>query len=221
MAQKLKSEIEAENKQLAKEKRDLEKQNKSLEEKMNKLEEMMNTFMSQKQEEVVVKEVEVSNSSTEPIPSNEYVRVTSLVNGKLNLSTGGNGRGTVFSFMSFGQTKNINYGNLEEIVNNNRRMAENGLFYIQNQKAVRDLMLEENYENVLTEDAIKAIVKGKGSDIAEMFELSNKKQREQIVKLIIKESLSGGTIDLNEINKISAIYEKDILSMISEAKSNK
>jgi hypothetical protein len=218
---KLKSEIEAENLALAKKNKELEKQKNSLENKMDELEAMMKKLMEQPKVEPREIASEVQSNTIMPIASNEYVRVTSLTNGKLNLSTKGSGRGTVFTFMGFGQTKNITYENLENIVNNNRKMAENGLFYIQNEKAVRDLMLDEFYKNILDEDAINAIVKGDGVNISEVFSLASKKQQDQIVNLIIKGAVAGGNIDYNEINKISELYGKDLMNMISEAKSFK
>jgi len=222
MANKTKADIEAENKKLKKENKDTKKNYDELYDKFDKLEEMMKALLDTKNEttdvepkEEVVVEYKDDNS---PIAPNEYVRVTSLCKGKLNLTTKRNGGGTIFRFVSFGQTKNITYQNLEEIVNNNRSFAEKGYYYIQNKKAVRDLMLEEYYENLLDDDAIKSLLEGKNSNMVEVFSIANQTQKEQIVGLLIKHVVNGGKSDRNQLYAISGIYGRDIAAMIEDAK---
>jgi RecJ-like exonuclease len=217
---KLKAEIEKENKLLLKENKNLKSEQETMKKQMTKIEEMMEMLMN-KQAEPAVRPMEEFVDSNQPIPPNEYVRVTSLVRGKLNVSTERFGRGTIFHFSAFGQTKNINYQTLENIVNNNRSFAEKGYFFIHNSKAVKDLMLEEYYKNILSREDMVEIIENKGSDIVELFKTSNDSQRQQIVELLVEHVAKGGNIDFNKLNIMSSIYEKDISVMITEVKNFK
>jgi len=217
---KLKAEIEKENKELMKENKNLKVEQGKMNDKMSKLEEMMEKLMNQQATTPIVQTQPIDNSN-QPIPPNEYVRVTSLIRGKLNVSTERFGRGTVFHFNAFGQTKNINYQTLENIVNNNRSFAEKGYFFIHNKKAVRDLMLEEHYESILSREDMVEIIENKSSNIVGLFETSNEDQRQQIVELLVEHVAGGGNIDFNKLVAMSDIYGKDISVMIKDVKDFK
>jgi hypothetical protein len=155
------------------------------------------------------------------IHPNAYMRVTSLCQGNLYLTTGEYGTGQLMEFSKFGQTRTMTYDTLEKIVNSNRVMAEKGRYYIQSKKAVRQLMLEDVYEDILNVEAIEALVNGKEPNMIEIFKLAKKAQQEQIVDMIIKNVLNGAPVDYNQLNKISDIYGKDIITKIKDAEENK
>lgn len=221
----LKAEIEAENKMLANKNKELQNSNKKLEKKFSELEAMVNNLMKSKENVVSeVKEVVSENVATEsivPIEQNKYIRVTSLCNGKLNLTPQTHGKGNPIVFHNFGQTRNITFQVLEEIVGANRKMAENGRYYIQDENAVKLLMLDDVYENILDEKKINTILSNKGNNVLELFKLTPPKQQDHVVSMIIKRVLNGGNIDYNQINAISEIYGKDLIMKINEAKKNK
>lgn len=205
-----------------------EKENNELKARLDKMEELMSKLLEEKtvaSEESVVENIPEEIVQPEydltPIPPNQYIRVTSLCSGKLNLTPRAHGKGNPVTFYGFGQTRNVTYQTLEEIVSANRKMAENGRYYIQNEKAVRLLMLEDTYENILDEKSILAIVENKNSDVLELFKMTPKKQQDHVVAMIVKRVLDGHSIDYNQLNAISQIYGKDLIMRISEAKSMK
>jgi hypothetical protein len=70
------------------------------------------------------------NKFVDSVNPNECITVVSQCKGKLNLSTGGFGRGEIYTFLEFGQVLQIYYKDLKEIVKNNRSFYEQGLFAI-------------------------------------------------------------------------------------------
>jgi len=223
MANKTKLEIEKENKALKAEKKALETAKDKLSEEVNAIRAMVEQLMAGKQETLNVENVksnEIEEEDIDIIPPNKYIRVTSLCQGALYLSTEPYGRGNVVSFYTFGQTRNITFATLEKIVGSNRAMAENGRYYIQDIKAIRLLMLEDEYKDILDLKAIEAIVNNENSNILEVFKSAPKTQKEHVVNMIIKKVLGGGHIDYNQLSKISEIYGKNIITKIEDAKAN-
>jgi len=212
----LKAELEKEN-------LELKEQNEQLGKEVENIKKMLEEIMSSKKSapEPKVQKVEEPTTDLEPIPQNKYIRVTSLCNSKLNLTTEKYGKGKPFVFNQFGQTKNLTFQVLEEIVGANRKMAENGRFFIQDKHAVKLLMLEDEYSKILDMDTITAIVDSKDSNALEVFKMTPKKQQDHVVSMIIKKVVNGGNIDYNQLHAISEIYGKDLISEINKAKSNK
>jgi len=216
-------------------KKELELENEQLKEELSGIKEMLSQLMKQKEEEKDSEKSIVSDSNVvaekveevkyakdlEPIEQNKYIRVTSLCNSVLNLSTEKYGKGKNITFNRFGQTRNVTYQMLEEIVNANRKLAENGRFFIQDEHAVRLLMLEEDYEKILDEKTITAIVDNKLANLLEVFKMTPKKQQDHVVSLIVKKVVNGGNADYNHLHAISDIYGKNLITMINDAMSNK
>lgn len=218
----LKADLEKENKEL-------KEQNEILGNEVENIKKMLESLMNQKQEKNNALKVEENMATKEeyvdydlePIEPNKYIRVTSLCNSRLNLTTERNGKGRVFKFSHFGQTKNIPFQVLEEIVGSNESMAKNGRFFIQDKKAVKLLMLEDAYNKILDEKTINAIVDSKESNLLEVFKMTPKKQQDHIVSMIIKKVVDGSNMDYNQLQAISEIYGKDLITKINDAKNNR
>ena len=65
----------------------------------------------------------------EAIPFREYIRVMSLTNHRLSISTEAYGQGTVYNFTNFGQVQSIFYDDLAKIIHNNDRCTSNEQFF--------------------------------------------------------------------------------------------
>ena len=152
------------------------------------------------------------------IRSDDYIPVMSLSNIPLNLSTAGNGKGKIFRFTRFGESKNLLFSDLLDIVENQRTFLENGLFYIANNIATRKLGLNELYSRILTKDKIEQIIKCESFDVVAVYSSANVRQREVINEMIIEKLASGEGLDLNIIGAISRVSKIDFVGRAEELK---
>ena len=91
---------------------------------------------------------EPAESSNSNIDLDEDIDVISLCNNKLNLSTGGFGKGELYWFENFGEVKPIPFRDLKEIVKNNRSFLEKGYYYVESEKARKALRILRIYDNL-------------------------------------------------------------------------
>ena len=87
----------------------------------------------------------------------KYITVISLCSGQLNLSTLPGGKGKVFSFQKFGESKRIMYQNLVDIIEVSPRFLNDGFYYIADKKVIRKHGLNSVYDNLLTKEMIENI----------------------------------------------------------------
>jgi len=78
------------------------------------------------------------------------------------------------------------------------------------QRCIMASGLEEVYEKMLTKEKILEIINCTNVDIAvELFKSANDNQRDLIVEMLINKIIEGASIDLNFLDRISRIYDKN------------
>lgn len=90
------------------------------------------------------------NSSVNVIDDNKYVQVMSLCPYELNLSTIPGGKGKIYTFTSFGESKNILSKDLKEIIESNQSFAEKLFFFIFDISFVDIYKLTQFYKKFFT-----------------------------------------------------------------------
>jgi hypothetical protein len=199
-----------------------------LENKLLKMEEMLRQLTEkhiQLQPEVKV-ETTVESKKPNPdeddmddMPPNKWIKVMSLTNNKLSLSTESRGKGKVYNFTEFGQIQNIIYQDLSNIIHNHPEFTRNGVYIIMNPKVVRLHGLEAYYEKILNKDKITGIIDLDKNEIVDRFNSSTVKNQEAIVSILTERLLSGENLDLNKVELISNLCGRDINATIKEIKS--
>jgi hypothetical protein len=130
------------------------------------------TIESLKKELEVIKSQTMMNNAHDTIPQqyqpnpnivntvqpNEYIKVMSLIDNKLNLSTRDHGLGKTFSFEEFGETQDILYSDLMEINNHHRNFLEAGYYYILDDRVVAIASKKDAYKKILTKEQIEKIL---------------------------------------------------------------
>lgn len=182
------------------------------------------TIESLKKELEVIKSQTMMNNAHDTIPQqyqpnpnivntvqpNEYIKVMSLIDNKLNLSTRDHGLGKTFSFEEFGETQDILYSDLMEINNHHRNFLEAGYYYILDDRVVAIASKKEAYKKILTKEQIEKILNNDETAIS-LFQKANPKQQEVIVKFIIKKIINNEPVDYNLIDKLSRVSGVDIV----------
>jgi len=191
---------------------------KQIEELKNTVALLVNSMAGKAQEKV---EADVIVEDTEEqeyknIPDNKYIKVVSLQNNRMALSTEGFGRGKPYKFTKFGQVKNITYSNLSDIISNQEKFAKQGRFYICDETVINNHELMDTYENILTKEQMENILTYDEKKMEMLFKRTTDPQRETIISLVMTKLNNGEKIDLNKISVLSKICGFDITANISK-----
>lgn len=168
-------------------------------------------------------ELEVDYEEKE-IPQNSKITVISLCPYALNLSTQGSGKGNIFRFDEFGETKKIMYKELYYILEAQKKFLKEGYFYVADKRVIKAHGLEDIYAKILDRDKIDKILSGKNIDASvSMFKSAGEAQKEIIVQMIIDKITSGEDVDLNLVDKLaraSGINIQDKVDFVNELKES-
>ena len=118
--------------------------------------------------------------------SSKKVKVINLMHNSLNISTEPNGRGRVYTFREYGDSKLIKYDDLVEIVSSYPNTMESGVAYICDKEAVESLGLTEEYENLFDKKTMDRITWLREEADLELFLGMNKDLQESTAVEIAK-----------------------------------
>lgn len=147
---------------------------------------------------------------------NASIKIISLVNGGLNLKISNDK--TPIYLPDFGSTTNVKYEDLQSIFNNHREAAKEGMFLIQNDKAVKSLYLQRDYEKMIKLKVIENIIELPTHEIVETMKNTTKTIRETITERIVQGIASNDRryFDRNKINEISKCVGKDLYDLANK-----
>lgn len=142
------------------------------------------------------------------------VKIMSLTVGGLNLRA----LHHIVGIPEFGQSVSVSFEDLRHIVNNHSDLAREGAFIIINEKAVKALYLDRDYEKLLGRNDIEAIVDLRPDQIYEALKTCTKAQLQAIVHQFIQGIVSGNSryLDQNKIRIVSDFVGTDIYQLAIE-----
>lgn len=184
----------------------LEKENAELK---AKLEEMMKFIENMGADKAEKNDTSTTLENTS-LEMRTLLNITSLSTGGINLKTSINDNGRTFRLERLGQTIPITYEDLVNCINCDRWIFEDGLVYINNEQAVRENYLEENYKNFLTIDKIANILDFDREIISNMISNTTKEIQNTICVLIADKINKNEDIDMNKVNIIEKVCGIDI-----------
>lgn len=156
----------------------------------------------------------------EEVPFRQYIRVMSLTNHRLTISTEGYGNGTVFNFVAYGQIQSILYEDLAKIIHNNERFAREGFFFIMDRRVVKIHNMEADYAKILTKEQIDNVLNLSLDSIREVVRNTTPHIKETIASIVLSKLLAGEFIDLNKVRVISTETGKDIDAIVRNVTSS-
>lgn len=201
---------------------DIELESKNDEDVIKKLMEQMATLQKQvesqnKEKSDLQKLVEAlkSDKSTdiEDIQDSEEIVVISQFVGTLSLFTEGNGMGYEYKFDKFGDIQDIPYRDLKDIVRNNRTFAQNGLFYIANNKVVDRLRLKAYYKRLISNEDMINIFNKKPNEIIEIYKLAPDEEKKTIIDLIIDKKMNKQKVNNDVLVELGELCGKDLINI--------
>lgn len=157
------------------------------------------------------KEKKEKPDDSDKVSLGNYVKVMSLEPNILNLSTGGNGKGNIFTFKRFGEVKRILYDDLVKIMEAHRNFLEQGKFYIMKKEVIQAHGLDDLYEKILPKEKIEKIINGDNqTDAVNFFLSATDSQQDMICNMFIKKIYDGQEVDLNLADRLSRIMQKRV-----------
>ena len=194
----------------AKTKIELENENTEMQDRLVKMEEMMKSLLSTQNKPSVEPQ---QNNGSYNINIKKKIKVMSLFNGRLNLTTEGGGRGKIYSFAKFGETKLIPNEDLTNCFNANQRFFTEGFCFILDSEFVEENGLSESYANIVDKDKITSILNCDRNELDNIFQKISKIQKETICNLIIEKIVANEDINMTGVAIISQltgvkIYDK-------------
>lgn len=196
----------SENNEINTDTTNLEKENAKLKAKLEEMMKFIENMESNKAENSDVN-VTLENTSLE---MRTLLNITSLSTGGINLKTSINDNGRTFRLERLGQTIPITYEDLVNCINCDRWIFEDGLVYINNEQAVRENYLEENYKNFLTIDKITHILDFDKETINNMIANTTKEIQNTICVLIADKINKNEDIDMNKVSIIEKVCDTDV-----------
>ena len=196
---------------------ELKKENKLL---MEKLEQLL-SLQTKKEATTIVELLEdepIDEFNDIKINQDDYIKVVSLCDNPLYLSSLGFGKGKQWSFEKFGDTKRIVYSDVVAILENYQRFLKKGYFYIADKRVIRRHGLDDLYATILSKEKIKKILDCNDDTSVELFSNANEEQRPMILRMIVSRIARGENMDLNIVDKISRIAKVNIVEQAKEMK---
>lgn len=153
----------------------------------------------------------VNETVAEPL-ANKQIKLISLYYGALNLATEF-GKEPKVVFNAYGQSKNVLYSTLVDIVNYNKKFADAGMFYICDKDAVYFLGLSDVYDNLLSKVMIDNICNFKVEDIDSVLDNVTDAQKDVITHNIAMKIFNGESVDYNTVEMINKKFNVNIQSI--------
>lgn len=151
-----------------------------------------------------------TESGTIPIEMNARILVTSMTNGGVNMKTATDGSARHFRLEKIGQTIPIIYEHLINCINTDRWLFEEGLVYINDEKVVKEQVLEDFYKKFITPDKIENIMEFDTDTIKTMIGSATRTIQETIALLVAQKINDGGYIDMNKVEIIGSACNPQI-----------
>lgn len=130
------------------------------------------------------------------------IKCINLMHNPLNVSTEPLGRGKVFEFQKYGDTKLIKFDELSDIVASYPNTMEQGLLYIANPEAVEELGLSDEYVDVVPKELLDTLVYLRRDMDVDVFVSLPRTMQDSIAVEIARLINVNETIDLNRLKKI-------------------
>lgn len=213
------------NKEQDIEKSQLASENQMLKDMLAKLTERLDAMEKEQEEAKVVatsQSINAIDNETDEYAepdANKQIKIMSMFYGSLNLSNNANrSAGRTLTFSKFGEIKSVLYHDLVDYVNNERKFAEEGYFYILDKAAVYHLGLTNEYTKLVDRDIVGHMMEYSVDELDGIASVMTDAQKESISNLFADKLYRGESLDLNKIAVISKHLPVSIEQMVQEKK---
>jgi len=171
------------------------------------------------EEMALLKKMLINNNVNQSSSSDRDILFISLWEGKLNLSTEGNGQGEIYEFPEFGYELVIPYYHAKSVVKNNKRFIRDGRVYIADEDFIKSERLEKDYEKILDKDNILNLFEQNRKQFENIFSKITSKQQEIISNIIKTRLIKEEEVDGNIIDVVDKYLNSNIRDNVNFSKS--
>lgn len=175
--------------QVKKEKDELAKMLKKMQAQMESLQNQFNAQNSDNNNIVVTQSDNITRT----------VKVISLVPNTYNLTTQPNGRGKLYTFNKFGDSLNIRFTDMQDILNIYGQQFESGMAILTNKKDYDDLAIGYLWDSVISKDKLDRLLELKDEESIDAILNMDKDTQERIARIIAQKIFDGVNYNYNVI----------------------
>lgn len=178
--------------QVKKEKDELAKMLKKMQAQMESLQNQFNAQNSDNNNIVVTQSDNITRT----------VKVISLVPNTYNLTTQPNGRGKLYTFNKFGDSLNIRFTDMQDILNIYGQQFESGMAILTNKKDYDDLAIGYLWDSVISKDKLDRLLELKDEESIDAILNMDKDTQERIGRIIAQKIFDGVNYNYNVIRDL-------------------
>lgn len=178
--------------QVKKEKDELAKMLKMMQAQMESLQNQFNAQNSDNNNIVVTQSDNITRT----------VKVISLVPNTYNLTTQPNGRGKLYTFNKFGDSLNIRFTDMQDILNIYGQQFESGMAILTNKKDYDDLAIGYLWDSVISKDKLDRLLELKDKESIDAILNMDKDTQERIARIIAQKIFDGVNYNYNVIRDL-------------------
>lgn len=178
--------------QVKKEKDELAKMLKKMQAQMESLQNQFNAQNSDNNNIVVTQSDNITRT----------VKVISLVPNTYNLTTQPNGGGKIYTFNKFGDSLNIRFTDMQDILNIYGQQFESGMAILTNKKDYDDLAIGYLWDSVISKDKLDRLLELKDEESIDAILNMDKDTQERIARIIAQKIFDGVNYNYNVIRDL-------------------
>lgn len=178
--------------QVKKEKDELAKMLKKMQAQMESLQNQFNAQNSDNNNIIVTQSDNITRT----------VKVISLVPNTYNLTTQPNGRGKLYTFNKFGDSLNIRFTDMQDILNIYGQQFESGMAILTNKKDYDDLAIGYLWDSVISKDKLDRLLELKDEESIDAILNMDKDTQERIARIIAQKIFDGVNYNYNVIRDL-------------------
>ena len=205
-------------------KKEVEKKEVSQEDIIKQLMEQLaeqNAKMAEMQKQIEEKSVPqtvVVNNESSSAMRGRKIKVINLMHNPLNIATQPNGRGRVYSFRNYGDSRLIKFDDLADIVASYPYTMEHGLAYICDKEAVEELGLSDEYTKLFDKERMDRVVWLREESDLDLFLGMDINLQESAARRIAELMNANERMDYNYLRTIKENTGIDIEAIAKELK---
>ena len=205
-------------------KKEVEKKEVSQEDIIKQLMEQLaeqNAKMAEMQKQIEEKSVPqtvVVNNESSSAMRGRKIKVINLMHNPLNIATQPNGRGRVYSFRNYGDSRLIKFDDLADIVASYPYTMEHGLAYICDKEAVEELGLSDEYTKLFDKERMDRVVWLREESDLDLFLGMDINLQESTARRIAELMNANERMDYNYLRTIKEKTGIDIEAIAKELK---
>ncbi len=170
--------------------------------------------------EALIKNITAEKTNDQPTtqyystPAERDIMFVSLCFGQLNLCTGRNGDGDIYTFNSFGEEQMIPLTDAKAIIKNNKKFITEGKVYIDDGDLIASERLTKAYDHILNAEGLLNLFNQNATQFKKTFKNISKAQKECFRDMLAQRIIEKKDVDRNLVAIVDEELNVDLMSAV-------